>query len=103
MNRFFIVLALVFSLCACNAVSTLKDGFAQSEAVASDMEKAVGSKPFVGFNWNNGALNSVNINFQGIPKEKTVTEIAEIARASVKNQFKQEPQQIVVAFSIKPQ
>jgi hypothetical protein len=103
MNRFFIALALVFSLCACNAFSTLKDGFAQSQAVASDMEKAVGSKPFVGFNWNNGTLNSVSINFQGIPKEKTVIEIAEIARASVKNQFKQEPQQIVVAFSITPQ
>ena len=102
MNRIFVTVVLALSLCACNAISTFKDGLEQSNAVASDLEKAVGSKPAVGFNWNNGVLNSVNINFQGIPNDRTVNELADMARASVKHQFKQEPDQIVIAFSITP-
>jgi hypothetical protein len=102
MKRFLAVLCLIGLLGACDAVSTLKDGLAQSEAVASDLEKSVGSKPLVGFNWNNGALTSVSVNFQGIPKDKPVAEIADLARASIKNRFKQAPQEVVLGFSIKP-
>ncbi len=102
MKRGIILLLLAFLLCACDAVSTVKDGYQQSQAVASDLEKSVGSKPFVGFNWNNGALTSVSINFEDIPKDKPVGEIAELARASIKQQFKQKPRRIVLGFSIQP-
>lgn len=102
MKRIFTALVLIFSLCACDAVSTMKDSFAQSEAVASDMEKAIGSKPFVGLNWKNGVLNSVDIKFDDIPKDRTTTEIVQIVRESIKNQFKQEPKQILVTFAITP-
>ena len=103
MNRCIVLLLLLaLSLCACDAVSTVKDGYKQSQAVASDLEKSVGTKPFVGFNWNNGYLTSVSINFEDIPKEKPVGEIAEIARASIKQQFKQKPRRIVLGFSVQP-
>jgi len=102
MNRCTIAIFLAFSLSACDSLNTLTDGFQQSQAVASEMEKSIGSKPFVGFNWNNGSLTSVTVNFEGIPKDKAIAELAEIARVSIKKQFKQEPQQIVLGFSIKP-
>lgn len=103
MKRLLIALiAAAAFLAGCDAVSTLKDGLAQSDAVATQLEKSVGSKPYVGFNWNNGRLNSVTVTFQGLPADKTAGEVADLARAAIKQQFKQEPGQIVLAFSINP-
>jgi len=102
MSRYIIVLLLAISLSACDAISTLTEGFKQSQEVATDIEKMTGSKPLVGFNWNNGSLTSVTVNFKGIPKDKSISELAEIARSSIKNQFKQEPKQIVLGFTIQP-
>lgn len=103
MNRYVVaLLASALLLSGCDAVSTLQDGLAQSQAVADDLEKEVGSKPYVGFNWNNGSLTAVTVNFEGIPGNKPVAEIADLARSSIKKQFKQEPLQIVLGFSIKP-
>ncbi len=96
-------LALVLMLTACDAVSTVKQVFQQSQAVAADLEQSVGSKPFVGFNWRNGVLASITINFDGVPKQKSLPEIAELSRASIKSHFKQDPKQIVLGFSITPQ
>ncbi|MGE5490837.1 MAG: hypothetical protein ACM31P_06100 [Actinomycetota bacterium] len=103
MIRYLVSLLLsLFLLSGCDAFSTLKDGFEQSQAVANDLEKSVGSKPFVGFNWNNGILSSVTVNFEGIPSQKSVNEIADLARTAIKSQFKQEPKHIVLGFSIAP-
>lgn len=102
MNRCIVLVLVALFLCACDAASTARDGYKQSQAVASDLEKSVGTKPFVGFNWDNGALTSVSINFETIPKDKQVAEIAELARASIKQQFKQKPRRIVLGFSIRP-
>ena len=81
----------------------MTQGWQQSQAVAADLEQSVGSKPFVGFNWRNGVLASITINFEGIPKQKTLAEIADLSRASVKSHFKQQPNQIVVGFAIASQ
>ena len=89
-------------LAACGPVSTMTQGWQQSQAVAADLEHSVGLKPFVGFNWRNGALASVTINFEGVPKQKSLAEIVDLSRASVKSHFKQEPKQIVVGFAIAP-
>lgn len=103
MKRYLVALLVsALLLSGCDAASTLKEGMAQSQAVASDLEKSVGSKPYVGFNWNNGTLTSITVNFEGIPGDKPVTEIADLARSAIKRQFKQEPRQIVLGFSIKP-
>lgn len=102
MNRYIVALLLVISSSACDAFNTVTEGLQQSQGVAAEMEKLTGSKPFVGFKWNNGSLTSVTINSTDILKDKSLTELAEIARASVKKQFKQEPNQITLGFTVSP-
>ena len=97
------VVALAGSLAGCSAVDLISKGMAYSKAVATDLERDTGVKPEVGFNWHNGILNSVTINFHDIPKQKTLSEIAELSRASIKSHFKQVPQQIVVGFTLEPE
>ncbi len=89
-------------LFACDAVDTVREGFAHSEAVSTELEKSLGVKSFIGFNWNNKVLNSVTVTFQGIPTDHPLPEIAEIARKAVINEFKQEPKQISIAFVVAP-
>jgi hypothetical protein len=100
-----IALPLVFlslTIWGCDAVDSLKGGFQHSQAVSAELEKSLGVKPFVGFNWNNGLFTSVNVTFEGIPKEKSLPEIGEVATMAVLKEFKQEPKQIVLSFMIKP-
>lgn len=80
----------------------MRHGFEHSQAVSSDLEKSLGMKSFVGFNWHNGQLTSVTVNFEGLPKGRSLDEITEHARNAVRRHFKQEPQQLVIAFSVKP-
>jgi hypothetical protein len=47
-------------LSGCDAADTMS-GFEHSTAVSTDLERSVGAKPFVGFNWNNGSLRQVTI------------------------------------------
>ncbi|MDR0481463.1 MAG: hypothetical protein LBG66_06215 [Gallionellaceae bacterium] len=100
--RLLSLLALIAALTACDAVDTMKDGFAHSQAVSATLEKELGLKSFVGFNWNNGLLTSVNVTFQGLPKDKTLDAIAEKSRQAIVQEFKQKPRQIIIAFSLAP-
>lgn len=92
----------VLALAGCDAFDTFKEGFEHSQAVSAELEKSLGTKSFVGFNWHNGTLNSVSVTFEGVPKNRTLDEIADIARAAVLKEFKQKPEQIVISFSLKP-
>jgi hypothetical protein len=92
--------ALLAALAGCDAIDTVQKGFAHSQAVSAELEKSVGLKSSVGFNWNNGSLNSVTVTFEGIPAERSLKEIGAATRAAVLKEFKQEPKQIVVAFSL---
>ena len=103
-RRFFsCTYALAFAtlaLAGCDAVDSMRNGFQHSEAVSAELEKSLGTKSFVGFNWNNGSLTSVNVTFQGIPNNHALPEIIEISRQAVLKEFKQEPKQIIVSFAI---
>ena len=57
-----------------------------------ELEKSLGLKPLVGFNWNNGSLTSVNVTFEGIPANVTLAEISAKSKQVVIAQFKQTPQ-----------
>jgi hypothetical protein len=57
-------------------------------------------KPNVGFNWNNGRLTSVNVNFPRVYDGKSLTELAAEVRSIVAKEFKQAPENIVLAFSL---
>jgi len=99
---FKIAAALVFalSLAACDAVNTATEGFSHAKAVESDLELAIGIRPQVGFNWNNGRLTSVTVQFPRINDSKPLSELAQTVRSSVGKQFKQTPENIVLAFSL---
>jgi hypothetical protein len=94
------ILILAISLAACDAVNTATEGFSHARAVENDLQESTGIKPTVGFNRNNGRRVSVTVQFPGLYKSKPLGELAEIVRASVSKQFKQKPENIVVAFSL---
>ena len=80
----------------------MKEGFAHSQAVSDKLEKTVGLKSFVGFNWNNGSLTSVNVTFQGVPPNEALSDIVEKSKQAIAAEFKQTPKQIVIGFSFEP-
>ena len=97
-----IVLLLVASasLIACDAIDTMTDGFSHSRAVSAKLESSLGLKNTVGFNWNNGSLDSVTITFAGVPSSPSLPEISVQVRQAVIAEFKQSPKAIVLAFSV---
>jgi hypothetical protein len=100
MFRIAAALVLALSLAACDAVNTVTERFSQAKAVESDLETATGIRPQVGFNWNNGRLVSVTVQFPRIQESKPLGELAQTVRSSVNRQFKQTPENIVLAFSL---
>ncbi|AJC47548.1 hypothetical protein SB85_08010 [Xanthomonas sacchari] len=89
----------MLTLTACGAVDTVKNAYAHSQEVAADLEKSVGSKPTVGFNWANGALVQVTVNFQGVP-HKPLEQIVQLSKDSVATRFEQAPGNVVVMFTV---
>lgn len=97
-----IAAALVFAitLAACDEVDTVTEGLKHARAVESDLEGSTGARPQVGFNWTNGRLTSVTVQYPQLIESKSLTDLAEAARAAVGRQFKQTPDYIVLAFSV---
>lgn len=101
LTSLIVVVALAL-MSACDATRTLTQGFAQGKAVGDELKEKFGSAPFVGFNWRNGFLLSVTVNFSEYPAGKTFSEISNQTRVLIKKHFSQEPKQIVLSFAIKP-
>jgi hypothetical protein len=101
MRKIFIAL-LVILLAGCDIASSMRDGLKYSELAAKDLEKNIGIKPFVGFNWHNDTLTTVSVTFPSVPSSKQLEEISQLVEKSVKYNFKQEPEQIVISFTILP-
>jgi hypothetical protein len=101
---FYLVTVLVSAaaLSGCGTVDTMKDGFAHSQAVSADLEKSLGLKSFVGFNFFNGQLASVNVTFDGIPSQKSLVDITEASKEAVSAEFKQTPRELIVSFKVQP-
>ena len=91
-------LLLACLLAGCGAVDGVKDLYQRTGEVATDLEKSVGSKPLVSFNWNNGSLTQVTVTFDTIPEGKSTAQVAAAARAAIARRFKQEPGQVVISF-----
>ncbi|MES9972264.1 MAG: hypothetical protein ABW092_19700 [Candidatus Thiodiazotropha sp.] len=94
------LLIVLLLLAGCGVVDSMTEGFKHTQQVANDLEQSVGSKPFVGFNWNNGSLTNVTVTFSEIPKGKSIEELIAISRDSIGKHFKQTPNHIIVAFSV---
>ncbi|MBL8472301.1 MAG: hypothetical protein KF778_22070 [Rhodocyclaceae bacterium] len=101
-RRLLVLIAITTLITACDAVDTMKEGFAHSQAVSDRLQKTIGLPSLVGFNWNNGTLNSVSVTFQGMPREQSLPDIAASAKQAIAAEFKQTPRQIVISFSIEP-
>lgn len=99
--RILVVVSIALVLTACGPVDTLKEGFAHSQAVSESLEKTLGVKSFVGFNWSNGSLDSVTVTFQGIPANVPLSDIVEKSKQAVASEFKQLPSQVVISFALK--
>jgi hypothetical protein len=100
MPRFTRTLALaaaLATLAACDMVNTVKDGMQLSENAAASIEKQLGAKPQVGFNYMNGSLASVSVSFATAP-EAGLGKIEQVSRAAVVDAFKKEPDTLVVSF-----
>jgi hypothetical protein len=92
---------LALALASCDAVDSVKEGWAHSQAVSTSLEKTFGLKPFVGFNWLNGNLESVSVNFDGIPANVALADIMDKSRQAIAAEFKQTPHEVVVSFTLK--
>jgi hypothetical protein len=100
MIRIATALIFVLALAACDAVDTVKEGFKHVKAVEADLEGSTGVRPQVGFNWNNGRLVTVTVQYPSLVESKPLHELADAARAAVDREFKQTPQTIVLAFAL---
>ena len=100
MLRFGAALILALALAGCDAVNTMTDGFKHAKAVETDLEGATGVKPNVGFNWRNGSLVQVTVQFPRLIESKSLQDLAAAARESIGREFKQTPESIVLAFAV---
>jgi hypothetical protein len=100
MHKTIAVIVLAAGLAACGMISTLVEGSKYAKAVESDLEQETGLRPGVGFSWNNGRLVSVTVTFPRLHDAKPVRELADAVRAAVVKEFKQTPENIVLAFSL---
>jgi len=100
MFRILTIVMVAITLAACDIVSTVTEGFTEARAVETDLEQSVGVKPSVGFSWHNTQLVSVTVSFPRVPEERSLRELADAARAAVGKEFKQKPNNIVLAFSL---
>ncbi|WP_426700972.1 hypothetical protein ACPPVV_16595 [Rhodanobacter sp. Col0626] len=100
MKKLLLPLVFGFVLTGCHFMDTMTDGLRHTAEVADDLKASVGSKPFVGFNWNNGTLTQVTVQFQGVPAGKTTDEIAALSRHSIQAHFKEQPRHIIISFSL---
>ena len=92
------IVLLASSLAGCGVVDLISKGLSYSNAVAADLERDIGLKPEVGFNWHNGNLQSVT--FPKVYVGKPLDELANSVREVVVKEFKQTPDTIVLAFSL---
>jgi hypothetical protein len=97
---FKVAVSLIFaiSLAACDAVDTATEGFKHAKAGENDLQESTGVKSQVGFNWSNGRLVSVTVQFPRLYEAKPLRELAEMVRTSVSKQFKQTPDRIALTF-----
>jgi hypothetical protein len=94
------VLLCALAPAACDSVNTVTEGASHARAVESDLERTTGMKPRVGFNWNNGRLVSVTVQYPRLIESERLGDLAKTVRASVSTQFKQTPENIVLTFSL---
>jgi hypothetical protein len=98
MRKAIAIALLSIVLTQCGQVNTLVNGFKYANAVASALEQELGAKPQVGFNWHNGRLVSVTVQFPELYQRKPLADLADRVRAVVQKEFQQKPDNIILGF-----
>jgi hypothetical protein len=82
----------------CGVVSDITDAQRRSEAIALELEKDMGVKPFVGWNIHNGTLTNVTVSFpvEGVAK-LSVGDLNARVRKAVAQSFEKPPEHLVVS------
>ena len=88
----------VLLLSACGMIGDMSDALEKSEAIAVELEKEIGTKPFVGWNINNGTLTNVTVTFpiEGVSK-LTIGELDAKVRVVVARSFDKPLEQLIVS------
>ena len=92
-----VALLLILFVSGCDAVTAVKDMVEQSHEAERALEQQVGTKPRISFNWRNGTLTNVTVQFASVPP-MGIGELEKLSRAAVAKAFKKEPTNLVVAF-----
>jgi hypothetical protein len=100
-RRAIAIVVLAIGLVDCGVVDIISNGLSYSKAVETDLEQATGVRPEVGFNWHNSSFESVTVTFPQLYAGKPLAELADTVRQVVAKEFKQTPDTIVLAFSLK--
>ena len=100
MRKAIVIGVCACALAACDAANTVIDGFRQARAVEDALEKSVGTRPTVGFNWSNGRLLRVSVEFPRLPPTQSFDATAAATRAAVAENFRQTPEALVLGFTI---
>jgi hypothetical protein len=98
--RLFAVLFIATAMSACDVASTVKDGMEKSGATASAIEARIKVKPQIGFNYHNGNLTTVTVQFSSVPNA-TLIEIERVAREEIGKAFQATPPNLVISFIFK--
>ena len=93
-----VALVMAVALSGCDVFTVVKDGMQHAGAVETDLQQSVGLKPEVGFNWHNGRLTSVSVQFPRLYEDKPLAELAGLVRSAVTKEFRQAPDSIIVSF-----
>src|SRR5580704_9691670 len=93
-------LSVAISLTACSALKTVYDGFRQARATETALASETGVRPSVGFDWSNGVLTQVRVQFPGFVKAHPAEDLAAATRKAVRDNFSQPPRSLMLQFEI---
>jgi hypothetical protein len=100
MLRIAAFLALAVGLAACGLYDAMVDGWKHKSDVEADLELSTSMKSSVGFNWSNGRLRSVTVQFPKLYTARPLPELADMVQRSVTSHFQQKPDVIILSFAL---
>lgn len=87
---------------ACGTVDSMRQGVGRVNAVSASVEKSLGVKARVGFEYQGGVLAEVSVMYDTLPVGRSPEEIIRISAEAVKAEFKESPKSLVVGFLVRP-
>jgi hypothetical protein len=87
---------------ACGVVDDVRQGVDRMGAVSASLERTIGARPQVGFQYHNGALATVSVTYDTLPAGRSLEEIIRVSADAVKAEFKESPKSLIIGFEVHP-